>query len=69
MNTRLKITCCHECTERYPACHDSCPKYLEQKQQRMEEGSKIYNAKLVELRLDAVHNQSVARTKRRCHYK
>ena len=24
----MKITTCKDCTERHPACHDTCPKYL-----------------------------------------
>lgn len=29
----MAITCCHGCMapERYPGCHDKCPKYLEAK--------------------------------------
>lgn len=24
----MKIASCKDCTERYPACHDTCPKYF-----------------------------------------
>lgn len=27
---RIKV--CHGCTERYPACHDHCEKYIQAKQ-------------------------------------
>lgn len=26
-----RISCCKNCDERYPACHDSCPKYQTEK--------------------------------------
>lgn len=27
----MKITVCKDCQERYPACHGSCAKYLEER--------------------------------------
>lgn len=65
MNVRLKITVCRDCTGRYPACHDSCPKYLEQKAKRRDEGNKIWAAKREDLMLDSVHLDAVKRTKRK----
>ena len=40
-----KITCCRECNERYPGCHDKCPKYLAQKQNMDEQREKVCKAK------------------------
>lgn len=31
-----KVTCCRDCTERHPACHDTCERYAEQKRQAEE---------------------------------
>lgn len=42
MEKRTRITCCHNCPDRYPGCHGKCEKY---KQQREE-----YDASVAELR-------------------
>lgn len=26
-----KITCCYQCPDRFPGCHGSCEKYIQQK--------------------------------------
>ena len=36
---------CKNCTERHPACHDHCQKYLEVKAQAQEQSRKIAEAK------------------------
>ena len=69
MNVRLKITCCNNCTDRYPGCHDVCKKYQNQKAARNEEGRKIWEAKLSDIMLDSMHQENVARTKRRFNIK
>jgi len=33
---------CRGCTDRHPACHDSCPKYQYAKQKRYEAKSAMY---------------------------
>ena len=32
----MRITVCRDCKERYPACHDYCEKYKEQKQSELD---------------------------------
>ena len=39
----MNITCCHHCTERHPACHDSCEKYIHEKEKRDEYLKKYYS--------------------------
>lgn len=34
MIQRTTITCCKECRDRYPGCHDKCNTYQEQKRER-----------------------------------
>lgn len=30
------IKCCKDCSERYPACHDSCKRYIKEKTEALE---------------------------------
>lgn len=32
----MMITCCKNCDERYPACHDSCQRYIKEKTENLE---------------------------------
>ena len=36
------ITCCHNCTSRHTACHDTCKKYKEEKQDFEERKAFVY---------------------------
>lgn len=40
---RIKV--CHGCTERYPACHDHCDKYKQEKQKWEDEKTLIIQNK------------------------
>lgn len=62
---RYKIICCKDCSDRHTACHDTCPKYLEEKAKNREEVVKMYRAKRTNNLIDSVHNESVYKMKRR----
>lgn len=62
---RYKITCCKSCTDRHTACHDTCPKYLDEKAKNREEATKIYQAKQDSRINDDFHYQAVAKMKKR----
>lgn len=38
-------SCCHECEERHPACHDHCEKYIEAKKKWDEKNIAIRESK------------------------
>lgn len=31
----MRVTCCRYCEERYPACHDTCEKYLKERAENL----------------------------------
>lgn len=33
MRNRINITCCVDCTKRYPGCHGKCEDYIQQKKE------------------------------------
>lgn len=47
MRINMKSTC-KNCEERYPACHDSCPKYLQFKSELEAEKKIIYRERAKE---------------------
>lgn len=62
---RYKITCCKDCSERHTACHDTCPKYLEEKAKNREEAERIYLAMQNDIIFNDMHYESVYKTKKR----
>ena len=62
-DVRIK-SCCYECKERFPACHDVCATYLQAKVEQ-EEKKRIINENREKCRrLDYYHYQQVSKTKR-----
>lgn len=49
-----QYSCCKDCQERYPACHDYCERYQSIKRKNLEEHNKIMSKKIQEKRADAV---------------
>lgn len=54
------ITCCKKCTERFPGCHGTCEKYIQQRaeydKQKAERNAKIAAARgLSEYKYDGIH--------------
>ena len=47
-----KIKCCLDCTDRYPACHDSCEKYIAEKAEYDAEQEIINKKRRQELELN-----------------
>lgn len=44
----MGFTVCRNCEKRYPACHDTCESYLEEKQKNAEIKNHIKNDRLSE---------------------
>lgn len=59
----IASTCCRDCTERFPACHDVCATYLAAKAEYQEKQAQIREAKDKERIYDKYHYNQV--TKRR----
>jgi len=52
----VNYECCLHCRKRRPACHDSCPEYLEGKQAQRDTKEKISRAKMADkLKRDYIH--------------
>lgn len=47
--------CCHGCTDRYPACHDHCEKYLEARDKWIKEKKAIYESSESDRIFDRYH--------------
>lgn len=45
------ITTCHNCTERHPACHDTCERYITEKKERDAKVAEIRKNKRLSLEL------------------
>ena len=52
-------SCCYECKERFPACHDVCATYLEAKANWEEQKKKIKQAQTQEWNIDHYHYRRV----------
>lgn len=44
----MKITCCKDCTERFPACHDTCERYQAEKEKAREAREKQIAFEIIE---------------------
>ena len=55
------IHCCYNCTERYPACHDHCERYLQEKAEYHKATSTINKAKAATRDIDNHHFNAVVR--------
>jgi len=49
------ITCCHDCKERFPACHDVCATYLREREKWIEIKNKANIARVKESVYDRYH--------------
>ena len=57
--------CCYKCEERYPACHDTCEKYLERKAKDAERKKQIVEGRRKAGSVyDHYHYRMVSKTKR-----
>ena len=63
-NTTTVNSCCYECKERFPACHDVCATYLKAKAEREEKMRVIKEAKAKQKRIDSFHYDQVLKRKK-----
>lgn len=56
--------CCHDCTERFPACHDVCAEYLKAKAEWQEHKEQIKESRKLDRFWDSYHHDRVASMKR-----
>lgn len=64
-NKTAAVTCCHDCKERFPACHDVCVTYLKEKEAWEEWRRQIREVKDQERIFDKHHyNQVIKRRKK-----
>ena len=54
---------CFECQDRYPACHDTCEKYVEAKAEYEERKAKVKTERDKYKEIDLYHLQAVRRTR------
>lgn len=64
-NLAKKVTCCYECQNRYPACHDSCEKYQTERAEYLEKKDAINKERLKQKGFDTWKIQMVKQTKAR----
>lgn len=70
---RTKITCCKDCQERFPGCHGSCEKYIQQRAELDAAKAELrkkhdINKGLNEFRYDGI-NKVMARRNYRSKYR
>lgn len=59
------ITVCKDCTDRHPACHDSCERYLAEKKEAEKKKTIYVFRKKIEQELDARQKDGINNMKRR----
>ena len=64
-NLGKNVTCCYECQERHPACHDHCEKYISEKAEYNERQQMIKDARARQHDLDAFKKTAIAKSKSR----
>lgn len=62
-NLGKSVTCCYECQERYPACHDYCEKYISEKAEYDERQKMIRDARAKQHDFDQFKKKAIAMTK------
>lgn len=63
-NRMRLIDTCHDCKDRYPACHDHCEKYKKAKEKYREQTSIIKQAKQRIMDIDRFHGDAVYKSKK-----
>ena len=58
-------TTCKDCPDRYPGCHDHCPKYLEQKAKNEEYKKQVKHAMRVDSEFISIRSKQKTRTIRK----
>ena len=47
-----RITCCYQCPDRFPGCHGSCEKYIQQKAEFDKAKAEVRKKKDIQMGLD-----------------
>lgn len=55
----MKITSCHKCPDRHPACHDTCERYQSQLKEHIAQSRKIRDERREEVEFIKLKNESI----------
>jgi hypothetical protein len=66
---RFKITCCHNCPDRYPGCHGACDKYKQQRAEYDATKAKTMQEYLAAYSLNTALYDSIERNQKRSNYR
>ena len=61
----MRIECCKDCQERYPACWGTCPKYLEARAEWERHKKQLHDEKVITSVQYHAHNMFVAQKERK----